>query len=211
MGSSKDSEKTIAKLIEAAGQLFSNKGFKGVTVRDIAHEAEVPLSAINYHFRTKEMLYREVLLEACKTNSISPKEQEQLLKLEPRESLFILVNESLKANNQQKMPIWQSVILAREYWAPSQVFEEVVLNYWEPQTNFLLNVIGTAVGKASSEKQVRFAGICLICLIDTFSHYGQFIESITPGLEKEFPKNDWLVCQIVRVVLDAANGEEENS
>ena len=78
MGTPQDSEKTKAKLIESAGELFAEKGVNGVTVRDIARKANTPLGAISYHFKTKDALYREVLLEACKADSLSSKEREQL-------------------------------------------------------------------------------------------------------------------------------------
>lgn len=43
--------------------LFSEKGFDGVSVRDIAGKAEVNLAAINYHFKNKENLFKECLCE----------------------------------------------------------------------------------------------------------------------------------------------------
>ncbi len=208
MGTSQDSEKTKAKLIAAAGQLFSDKGFKGITVRDIARTAAVPLSAINYHFKTKEALYREVLLTACEFSSLSLIEQEHLSTLKPYDALFELVQGAIKADSQQQKPNWQSVIVTRECWEPSQVFEEVVEKHWKPQTLFLLNMVGAQVQKPSSDKHVRLAVICLFGLIDTFSHYGRFIEAVVPGLEQEFPKQNWLVRHITCMVLDVACGKE---
>jgi AcrR family transcriptional regulator len=46
---------------KAARDLFSLRGYDGVSVRDIAAAAEVNLSAVSYHFGGKEELYREVL------------------------------------------------------------------------------------------------------------------------------------------------------
>lgn len=43
MGTPKDSVKTRAKIIDAAGMLFTRKGFKVVTVREIAKKANVHL------------------------------------------------------------------------------------------------------------------------------------------------------------------------
>ena len=101
MGTLKDSEITQAKIIEAAGRLFAEFGFKGVTVRDIAAKADTHLSALNYHFKTKEALYREVVLEACKSASITPGEQEYLEGLSPKKALSVLVEEGLKAYGRQ--------------------------------------------------------------------------------------------------------------
>lgn len=43
-----------------AGKLFSVKDYNGVSMRDIATAAGVPLSSLVYHFSTKENLYRSV-------------------------------------------------------------------------------------------------------------------------------------------------------
>lgn len=52
------------KIIEAARELFYEKGFTGVTVRDIASKAEVNLALLHYYFRTKEKIFEIVFNEA---------------------------------------------------------------------------------------------------------------------------------------------------
>ena len=54
-------ESTREKLIDAAEILFAEKGFDGVSVRDIAGAAGANIAAINYHFQGKEALYRATL------------------------------------------------------------------------------------------------------------------------------------------------------
>ncbi|AEH44023.1 regulatory protein TetR [Thermodesulfatator indicus DSM 15286] len=51
---------TKERLIEVAERLFAEKGFKGVSVREITSQAKVHLGAINYYFGSKEGLYLEV-------------------------------------------------------------------------------------------------------------------------------------------------------
>ncbi len=46
-------------LLISAGQLFADQGYDGVTTRVISEAAGVQLSAIHYHFGTKEKLYLE--------------------------------------------------------------------------------------------------------------------------------------------------------
>ena len=45
-------------------QLFADRGFKKVTVRDICRAARANVAAVNYHFGDKLGLYREVLQRA---------------------------------------------------------------------------------------------------------------------------------------------------
>ncbi len=51
---------TRQKLLYVAEELFAEKGFHGVSVREITSQAGVHLSAVNYHFGSKENLYLEV-------------------------------------------------------------------------------------------------------------------------------------------------------
>jgi TetR/AcrR family transcriptional regulator, regulator of cefoperazone and chloramphenicol sensitivity len=55
---------TRERLIEAAGRLFGDRGFREVTVREICRAADANVAAVNYHFRDKLGLYREVLERA---------------------------------------------------------------------------------------------------------------------------------------------------
>lgn len=54
-------------LIETATPLFAEKGFHGVSVRELAKAAGVNLSMISYYFGGKEGLYAEVLNEQFTT------------------------------------------------------------------------------------------------------------------------------------------------
>ncbi len=54
-------QETRQRLLEVASRLFAERGFHHVTVRDICSQAEANLAAVNYHFRDKWSLYKEVL------------------------------------------------------------------------------------------------------------------------------------------------------
>src|SRR3954465_10694117 len=58
-----DSSQTRTKqqLIEAAGQVFAEHGYRAATVREICLRAGANVASIHYHFGDKEKLYLEVL------------------------------------------------------------------------------------------------------------------------------------------------------
>jgi AcrR family transcriptional regulator len=56
----RNSERTKERILNAAERLFSEQGFDGVSVRDIAATAGVQLALISYYFRNKQGLYRAV-------------------------------------------------------------------------------------------------------------------------------------------------------
>ena len=57
----RDPEGTKRLVIEAAERLFSERGFAGTSIRDIAVASGVSHPLIQHHFATKEGLYRAVL------------------------------------------------------------------------------------------------------------------------------------------------------
>ncbi|WP_212006068.1 TetR/AcrR family transcriptional regulator [Chitinophaga sp. HK235] len=55
---------TEEKILAAARIVFTKKGYAATKVRDIAAEADINLSLVNYYFRSKEKLFEVVMAEA---------------------------------------------------------------------------------------------------------------------------------------------------
>ncbi len=60
------SKATRDKIIKAASHVFARNGYEGAGIRAIVAEADVNQAAINYHFGSKEGLYRAVLQAALR-------------------------------------------------------------------------------------------------------------------------------------------------
>jgi AcrR family transcriptional regulator len=58
-------ESSREKLIASAERLFADRGFDGVSVRDIANAAGVNSALVGYYFRGKEGLLSEVYMRHC--------------------------------------------------------------------------------------------------------------------------------------------------
>lgn len=59
-----DPEASRAAILEAARRCFSDKGFAGTSMSDIASEAGVTQSLIHHHFGSKDTLWTQVLTDA---------------------------------------------------------------------------------------------------------------------------------------------------
>lgn len=55
-------EATRERLLQAAENLFADRGYNGVSMRDIATHAKVNLAAAGYHFGSKENLFVESIM-----------------------------------------------------------------------------------------------------------------------------------------------------
>jgi AcrR family transcriptional regulator len=51
---------TRKRILDAARALFAERGYDGASVRDITAEARCNVASVNYHFRGKDGLYREM-------------------------------------------------------------------------------------------------------------------------------------------------------
>lgn len=72
---------TKERILDVAGHLFAERGFDGVSMRDLTREAEVNLAAVNYHFGGKEALISAVL-----SRHVRAINRERLARLDAAES-----------------------------------------------------------------------------------------------------------------------------
>ena len=66
------SEATRSHIVEAAYQLFIERGYHGTSMRDVGREAGLTVGAIYNHFPNKEDLWKEVLFERHPYHEIIP-------------------------------------------------------------------------------------------------------------------------------------------
>jgi AcrR family transcriptional regulator len=60
-----DTDGTRDRILRTAERLFAERGFNGVSVRELAAAAQVNIASIGYHFESKEGLLSEVYRRHC--------------------------------------------------------------------------------------------------------------------------------------------------
>lgn len=68
------------RLLDAAEQLFADRGFEAVSVRDVTKAAKANVAAVNYHFGS-----RDGLIALVATRYMTPINEERLLRLDALE------------------------------------------------------------------------------------------------------------------------------
>ena len=57
---SSDTKSVRNRLLDAAEEFFSGRGFDGTSIRDLAAAADCNIASVNYYFGGKDKLYAEI-------------------------------------------------------------------------------------------------------------------------------------------------------
>lgn len=164
------------RLLEAAGKLFAERGYAGVSTREVARAARVNLSAINYHFGSKRALYRTVV-------------ERVIADLAPRRALLVEVltravaaadgdHRQLAAIARRfvqgvlsfllggEMPPWHVQLILREVNQPSLGFDLILNGHLNPLHDAVAQLVGAATGRdpLSPESRLLTQSIIGMCL-----------------------------------------------
>ena len=202
LGSPKNSEQTKHCLIQAAGILFAQHGFKHVTVRDIIESANANLGALNYHFGTKEALFGEVLKMACEADRIDLGEFEGL---SAEETLIGITRESLIHYVQPIEESWPHLLLMRESRHPSHMFDMLVEEHFTYQAQAIQSNICQVLGLDIDHAEVGLALVSLVGLKDMYGMSKPLITSVMPELDTYLKDHERLAKRIVKQALSSVN------
>src|SRR4051794_9276482 len=170
-----DPLQTRQRILEAAGEVFAEQGFRGATVRDICRRATANVAAVNYHFGDKEKLYLEVLRFAH-TAAFEKYPPDLGLKpgATPRERLHAFVRTFLLRMLDEGRPAWHGKLMAREIADPTGALESIVKDGIRPHFATLRGIITDLLppAVAADADRVRFCAFSVVgqCL---FYFYGR--------------------------------------
>lgn len=153
---------TRQSLIKSAQRVFSRKGFKGATVKDIAEEANVNVSLVSYYFEGKEGLYRACvedfgrvrlkIAENILTDASTPTEF--------RVKLKIFVEQILAEHFEEEET---SCIVVQEVMTQPElikdVFKGVILKVFDAIVSFVTRAHQNGILKAEADPQFFAAQI----------------------------------------------------
>jgi AcrR family transcriptional regulator len=202
MGVASDSEKTKCSLIQAAGELFANFGFSGVTARQITAKAGVSLGAIPYHFGSMEALYEEVLVAAVKISDEARPLFDQANAATPEESLRLAIQWMIKDYAAQKVA-WPIKLIEREAVDPSASFRKVLKLSYLPEFEWLCGVVSRVTSLPKDNDAVRFGVITMHLLASTFMTHRRILQEFAPAVVEKVHEGDLFVEVLAKVTLDS--------
>jgi AcrR family transcriptional regulator len=175
------SHETRDRLLETAGAVFAERGFRNATIRDICKRARTNIAAVNYHFRGKEQLYSAVLSHAyaCAIEKFPP-----TLGLgnraTPRQRLHAFIRAFLKRVFDEGRPAWFGKLISQEMIEPTAALDELVNMAIRPQQKILGEII-RAISPSLGDDEVRRCLFSIVGQCLFYHHCRAVIERTAPA------------------------------
>jgi AcrR family transcriptional regulator len=143
---------TRDRLLKVAEQLFAERGFTNVTVRDICRAARANVAAVNYHFGDKAGLYREVLqiaIDAVRATTDAGRKAGE--GQPPEEKLRRFLSVFLR---RVMTPGHENVhrLIQREIDDPTAAFDALVEEGVRPRVEYIASVVAEMIGREPSDR-----------------------------------------------------------
>ncbi len=164
-----DDNETRGRLLKAAARLFGERGFNHVSVREICQEADANVASVNYHFRDKLGLYRELIasvaegMNQCKIavlDSGSGRPPEEQLRAYIRGFLHQLLDQDPNES------CWMEKLIAREMAEPTEALDLIIEKGIKPAGERLGQLVSEVLGLPASDPRVLMGasaiqGLCI--------------------------------------------------
>ena len=160
---------TREKLIEAAGEVFAEAGFRDATVREICARAGANVAAVNYHFRDKLGLYTEVIKSTIMAQQPVGQNPIEAHGDDPRAALSALVHQWLERVRDGGKPAWFARIMAHEMMQPTPALDRVT-EAMQPNYLRLRTLVGKLIGRSANDARTR---MCAHSVVGQILHYVQ--------------------------------------
>ncbi|MEO8484549.1 MAG: CerR family C-terminal domain-containing protein [Acidobacteriota bacterium] len=154
--------RTRQRLLDVATRLFADRGFKHVTVRVICRDARANVASVNYHFRDKMGLYREVLEQTAqivtKMTAEAVRAGEGLPPADRlREYVRVNVEHIFRAGPRNQL----QQLMHRELQEPTAMLASIIDQVWKPRFAYLGSIVGDLVSLPPDDPRVIRSAISI--------------------------------------------------
>lgn len=172
---------TRHKLLEVAGEVFAERGFRDATIREICERAGVNVASINYHFRDKFQLYLETIGYVQKyAFERFQIENENKHAETSEERLHYFIKCMVLRMFDEGRPAWHCRLWMREMVEPTEALDRIVDNVIRPQFDELKSIIRSFAKESSEEDSVKLVARSVIGQCLFYHHSRAVLERLNP-------------------------------
>jgi len=190
---------TRQRLLQAATEVFAEKGFEAATVREICGRAQANVALVNYHFGDKMELYSEVLVNAFRPPEGTPKPE---MPATPEEGIRKIIRAMLdKALDQSDQASLRYRLMLHEYAHPSAATPRVVDMTLRPVYDLLRRLVGEVAGLHPDSDQARMCTHSIIGQVIHYTRSGPVVAVLWPDLKMTPEQREMIAEHISAVTL----------
>lgn len=195
---------TEQRLLDAAGEIFAEFGYRTATVRQICDKASANVAAVNYYFGDKEKLYRAVLRSVPDVHAERfPSRLGLGPDASPAEQLRAYIRSLLFRIFDPGRPGWHVKIIAREMVEPTRALDSLVEEVARPLHRELAAIVRQILGPASADEDVRFCALSIMGQCVYYHHARAVLQRLYPDQTEGADRITRLVDHITNFSLAA--------
>ena len=196
---------TRDRLLKVAEELFAQKGYDAVSVREITTAARCNLAAVNYHFGTKQSLYLQMFRERwlSMAQRLLDCFEENLARhgeSSPGPVIRSLAEAFIKGPFTDEERLYHFQLMTRELIKPSEGFDLVVNEVVRLFFERLGQRLSAIFADTTDAECIILNMLCIIAMINYFNVARTPVSRIT-GRAYDEPFKDHLVQHIVTFCL----------
>ena len=155
------SKATRAKIIKAASSAFARHGYEGASIRAIVGAADVNQAAVNYHFGSKEGLYRAVLQTALRALMKDDDTASNPSALSREAALRSFVLQQLRPMTARDKRSEYVRIFNWEALRPTPTFRKFMVEEAAPYFSIATALVRRFLPSAATDEQALLGALCL--------------------------------------------------
>jgi len=181
IGSDATMTETRQRLLEAAGEVFAERGFRATTVREICQRAKANLAAVNYHFGDKERLYAAVLQYTFRyAIEKYPLDLGLGAEATAEERLQAFIRAHIFGFLDEGLPAWHGKLMAREMAEPTGMLDTLVDQMIRPKAELLMSIVRDVLGHDANPRRVWRCAASIIGQCLFYHHARPVIKRLDP-------------------------------
>jgi len=159
------------RILEAAGEIFADRGFRETTVREICRCAGVNLAAVNYHFGDKERLYMAVIKHYKEMAVQKYSQNDSVREQDPydvqltafiKSFMFHILGEGHES--------CFGKLMSKEYIEPTSALDVIIEEEFRPFFHRLNEIVRQLLGRGIGEEKVVLCSMSVLGQCLYFKH-----------------------------------------
>jgi AcrR family transcriptional regulator len=177
----KDGEDTRRRILQAACRVFAEKGYEHATHSDICEQAGANVASINYHFGSKEELYRAVWQHVFGVvDAKYPLDGGVTEDADPEERLRGFVRAMINRVTDDSMGSWHEMHMG-EFFRPTGLVDDLLKERLSIYRDLTCGIMRGLLGEGADERDVE------LCEMSVVSQ----CRMVRSARRRRFPPSPW--------------------